>query len=269
MSAHGLSPSSALTRFQDAFAHALLTPGQPAPADIAPLVDAPAFAVYRNTVMKGCIDALQANYPAVTRLVGETWFRDAAAIFVRQSLPAEPMLVSYGAEFPRFLESFEPASELPYLPDVARLDRYWGEAHCAPDAAVLEPRILAGVSPDQLGTMALTPHPAARWAWFDALPIYTIWSRNRRDQVPEGEIAWRGEGALITRPSEAVQWIELGAADCAFMDACAAGKPLAEATLAALTVQENVDLTRLMATLLGSGAFRDMPNNFSMQGSHS
>ena len=31
----------------------------------------PAFAVYRNTVMKACIDALQANYPAVTRLVSE------------------------------------------------------------------------------------------------------------------------------------------------------------------------------------------------------
>ena len=29
-----------------------------------------AFAVYRNTVLKGCIDALQANYPTVGQLVG-------------------------------------------------------------------------------------------------------------------------------------------------------------------------------------------------------
>jgi hypothetical protein len=31
----------------------------------------PGFAVYRNTVLKGCIDALQANYPTVHALVGD------------------------------------------------------------------------------------------------------------------------------------------------------------------------------------------------------
>ena len=43
--------------------------------------------------MKGCIDALQANYPAVTRLVGEEWFRAAAAVYVRQAPPTNPMLL--------------------------------------------------------------------------------------------------------------------------------------------------------------------------------
>jgi hypothetical protein len=40
------------------------------------------FKVYRNTVLKGCVDALAANFPTVLRLVGEDWFRAAALIHV-------------------------------------------------------------------------------------------------------------------------------------------------------------------------------------------
>ena len=90
---------TALGRFQDAFAQALLAPDTVPAGEIATLTAQPAFAVYRNTVMKGCIDALQANYPAVTRLVGEEWFRAAAAVYVRESLPADATLLRYGANF--------------------------------------------------------------------------------------------------------------------------------------------------------------------------
>ena len=59
----------ALAAFQNTFAAALLAP-EPATVWSA-LARQPGFAVYRNTVMKGCIDALQANYPAVARIAGE------------------------------------------------------------------------------------------------------------------------------------------------------------------------------------------------------
>ena len=99
--------TSALARFQDGFARALLAPDA-AGAELAPEITAlarqPGFAVYRNTVMKGCIDALQANYPAAARLVGDEWFRAAAAIFVRANLPAQPTLAYYGEGFAQFLE---------------------------------------------------------------------------------------------------------------------------------------------------------------------
>jgi len=81
----------------------------------------------------GMTSALVANYPAVARLVGDVWFRAATAAFVRQGPPQHPMLVDYGAAFPDFLRTFEPAAELPYLPDVALLDRYWTEAYIAAD----------------------------------------------------------------------------------------------------------------------------------------
>ncbi|MGH6608906.1 MAG: DNA-binding domain-containing protein, partial [Burkholderiaceae bacterium] len=57
------------------------------------------------------------------------------------------------------------------------------------------------------------------------------------------------------RPHGAVQAIEVSAAACAFLDACAAGRPMMDAALAALEIDSAVDLSLLMATLLDAGAF--------------
>ncbi len=255
----GARASGSLQRFQDEFARALLAEDR-ASAGLAPgiahLAAQPAFAVYRNTVMKGCIDALQANYPSIARLVGDEWFRAAAAIYARESLPRHPTLADYGADFADFLAAFAPAAELPYLPGVARLDRFWTEAHTARDEAPLAAAAVARLAPDELGRTVLHPHASARWAWFDAQPIATIWRRNRYpDGADDGEIAWRGEGVLVVRPEAVVGHLALDAGTCAFLDACAAGRTLADAAAAALAASAATDLLRLMAQLLEAGAF--------------
>jgi Putative DNA-binding domain len=251
-----------LRAFQDEFAQALLAADSAAiPAtDLAALIAEPGFAVYRNTVMKGCVDALQANYPAVERLVGEEWLRAAAAVYARAELPSHPTLLDYGAGFAGFLQTFSPAAALPYLADVARLDRFWSEAHTARDEEPLEPAVIRQRSLDEFARVVLRPHAASRWAWFDALPIFTIWQRNRDaafDHEAAPQIAWTGEGALITRPHGAVQSTMLNAGGCALLDACVAGRPLPEAAEAALAADGNTNLTQLMSTLLKAGAFAD------------
>jgi hypothetical protein len=208
--------------------------------------------------MKACIDALQANYSAVARIVGDEWFRAAAAVYVREAPPADPTLLRYGADFAEFLARFAPAFELPYLPGVARLDRFWAEAHAAPDETTLDPAFIAGLAPETLAHTVLHPHPAARWAWFADAPIYTIWSRNRSGGDPEGDLVWRPEGALITRPHDAVVWSALDACGCAFLDACAAGRTLDLAARGALEAQPEADLAALMSILLECGTFSRM-----------
>jgi hypothetical protein len=248
----------ALARFQDAFAHALLAPGVTPAPDVAAFAAQPAFAVYRNTVAKGCIDALQSNYPVVARLVGEEWFRAAAAVYVREALPVDPTLLRYGSSFADFLARFGPAAEIPYLPGVAQLDRLWTEAHAAADEKALDPAAVACLTPEELAGVMLQTHAAARWAWFEEAPIYTIWTRNRADSVPDDNIEWRPEGALLVRPRDTVEWIALDAAGCAFLDACAAGRTLAGAAQEALQAQDDADISQLLATLLGVGAFGRM-----------
>ncbi len=256
--------TAGLRAYQDAFAEALLAPdGTPnASPLLVQLVAQPGFAVYRNTVMKGCIDALQANYPAVSRLVGDAWFRAAAALYVKGQLPAHPSLLDYGSDFADFLAAFEPAGALPYLPDVARVDRFWTEAHVAADAVPVGAEAVACLTPAQLGHAVLRPHPAARWAWFAEQPITTIWSRNRKPATEgddlaavEVELEWHAEGVLITRPHGRVEWLQLAAAGCAFLDACARGVTLTEAAMAALAVDPQADLALVMASTLGAGAY--------------
>ena len=268
MTPTGTPSPSPLAAFQDAFAAALAVPegrgggGLPGHPDLAALVAQPGFAVYRNTVTKGCVDALQANYPSIAGLVGEAWFRAAAVVHARAHPPLRPTLLDYGAGFAEFLAAFEPARELPYLPDVARLDRCWTEAHVARDEVPVAAAMLARLEPADLARTVLRPHASARWAWFDDQPIRSIWQRSR--EVAHGEavagdvnadIRWGGEGVLIVRPEAAVRWVPLQRADCAFLDVCAAGGTLAAAAGAALAVDAQADLSALIARLLDAGAF--------------
>jgi hypothetical protein len=217
----------------------------------------PGFRVYGNTVLGGAIDALEANYPAVVRLVGRDWFRAAAAQYAREAPPRDSRLMVYGEGFGDFLARFAPAADWPYLAGVAQLDRAWTEAHLAAQAPALDAHTLATLAPEQIGRARLAPHPAARWRWFDAMPIHTLWAAQRDpDAAPlPAELAWQGEGALITRPGDAVRACALSAAGCCFLDHCAAGATLADAAEQALAHAPDTDIAALLALLLRQGAF--------------
>jgi len=242
-----------LARFQQDFLHALYHPDD-APPGIAALAAQPGFAVYRNTVIKGCVDALQANFPAVARLTGQDWFRAAAARYARRAPPTAVALLDYGEDFADFLAAFEPARGLPYLPGVARLDRLWIAAHGAAAGEPLRADTLAGMPPDALGALSLPPHPAARWAWHADMPVYAIWHANRGGTAVAEDLPWRGDGALLTRPAGAVQWRAVGPGACAFLDACAVGLSLAEAARAAAQAEPDIDLAGLLSDLILAGA---------------
>ncbi|MBC7603427.1 MAG: putative DNA-binding domain-containing protein [Ramlibacter sp.] len=241
--------SNSLAGFQSSFVKSLFD--QDAEST---LTTQPAFAVYRNTVMSGCVDALQANFPSVARLVGVDWFRVAAATYARAQPPRDGRLLMYGETFADFLADFEPAREFPYLAGVARLDRLWIEAHTAEDAMAVDSAWLASLLPEQLGALRLRPHPATRWRVFDGLPIYSIWAPNRVGTDAMDDIVWQGEGALLTRPVDGVGWQALDHPSGTFLDACAEGRLLAEAAGAALDVRPDVDIAALLSRLLSAGA---------------
>lgn len=204
----------------------------------------PAFAVYRNTALRACVDALAANYPAVLRLVGDAWFRAVAADYARAHPPHDERLLLYGEQFPGFVHAAAAAHELPYLGEVAQLDRCWSEAHVAADAPVLHAQALAAIlekAPDALARLELVPHPAARWRWCAHAPAFTIWSRNRALQTSQVTPHWQAEGALLTRPAGAVQWQAASLAACILLERCADGVVLPEALRAALVAQPRAE----------------------------
>lgn len=242
-----------LGAFQDAFA-AALRGVRPADAAVARLAALPAFAVYRNTAAKACVDALAANFSTVRRLVGEDWFRAAAGAHAHAVLPVDARLLRYGHDFPQFLAAFPPAAELPYLPGVAELDQLWIECHAAADEPLLVPDAMAAVPREALAEAVVRPHAAARWRWFDGEPVGAIWRANRDGTETTVERLGHGDGTLLTRLDGGVGWQALDAGGCAFLSACAEGETLAESAARALACGTE-DLPALLAGLVRAGAF--------------
>lgn len=246
--------TGALGRFQDDFILAMHG-GEVHEGPVAALVRQPGFAVYRNTIVKGCIDALQANYPCIERLVGTEWFRAAAAVYVDRWPPLDSRLLGYGHDFADFLGGFEPARELLYLANVARLDRFWTEAHVAADEPLLDAAAIARLPARELVNLVLKPQAAARWIWFADQPAYTIWRVNREQAPIPDELAWTGEGALLVRLDGVVRWQALGASACVFLDACARGVSLEPAVTCSLDAHPDTDVGAMLSGLLSAGAF--------------
>ena len=156
-----------LSEVQAGFAAALLDPAAPVPAGIVGPGRRPAprrFAVYRNNVVSALGNAVAGSFPAVKRIVGEDFFRAMARAYVLAEPPTSPVLLDYGTTFPDFIARFAPAASLPYLPDVARIERRWREAYHAEDAEPLSPDGARRDSPKRRFPASLS-RCTRRFAW--------------------------------------------------------------------------------------------------------
>jgi len=208
------------------------------------------MAVYRNTVAKGRIDALAANYPTIVQMVGEAWFAAAASAFINDRPGDSPILLGYGEGFADWLSRFPPARAMPYLAPCARLDRAWTEAHLAADTPVLtvEAASRAGAS---LAGHAAGLHRSARLFWFDwTVPDLWLAHRYPDSQDLSVALAWRAktQGLLIYRREQVVVARRLNREEWVFLDACRLGRPLGVALMAAQS--DPVQGPRLFARLL-------------------
>lgn len=245
---------SELLDFQDAFVSALAG----SPLALSPWLASreageAGLSVYRNTVAKGCVDALAANFPTVLSMVGEDWFRAAAALFAREAPPTHAALLDYGQDFPSWLERFPPAGDLPYLAGIAHLDRLWTEALFAAEAPPLPGDAFAALAPDVLAQARVSLHPSVRFAAFDAgLPSLWVAARAGAEDLELGDTP---EGLLLARPGAAVTRRVVSPADIAFLAACRAGLSLAQAVGRAAEVQPEADVQTLFAALIADGVF--------------
>jgi hypothetical protein len=246
---------SELGLFQDAFVAALAGRGAAPIAAWLPDGEAePAgLSVYRNTIAKGCVDALAANFPTVASMVGDDWFRAAAALFARDTPPAGAALLAYGEAFPDWLAAFPPAADLPYLPAMARLDRMWTTALFAEEAESLTAEAFA-LAPDVLAGARPRLHPSLAFAEFDSgLP--KLWLAARQPDPGEMVLREDPQAILIARPQGTVTSRVLDRAGFAFLTAARDGASLGEAITAAAEADPTADLAALFAALIADGVF--------------
>lgn len=246
-----------LSAFQEAFCAALegrsgtLAPWLP--ADPEP----PGLSVYRNTVVKGSVDALAATHETVVRLVGEDWFRAAAIAYVRASPPTQPSLLAYGCDFAEWLAAFPPAQDAPYLAGIAGLDRLWQDAYFAAEAEPLGPEAFAGLTEADLARLSARLHPSVGLAAFDQ-NLVSLWlAHHGSDEALEGfELIDAPEQALVVRRGLEVEVRRIDGAAHAFLAACAAGESLTAAAERALAADPAADFPQIIGLTLAAGAFR-------------
>lgn len=208
------------------------------------------FAVYRNNVLMGLANGLGEAFPVVKRLVGDAFFRAMAAEFAATHPPGGPMLFAWGAAFPGFLEVFPPVAELPYLPDVARLERAWTEAYHAADETPVGPEAVQAEGAD-LGEVRLRLIGSTRVVTSD-FPIVAIWQANQ-EGATETELPAAGETALIARPGADGGLWSLSSGIAAFTLALLAGRPLGAAAETGLTAEPGFDVAGAIGGLFGLG----------------
>ncbi len=235
------------------FAAALLDVERPPPAGLRAADTTERFAVYRNNVVSGLIRALASGFPATEAIVGAEFFAAMAAIYVRASPPASPVLLDYGATLPEFLAGFEPVAELPYLADVARLELGYTRAFHAADAAPLPPGRLNDIAARRLGALRLALHPSAQ-ILRSAYPVADIWAMNT-GRAPLREIDdWSAQDILLLRPHHDVAAMMLAPGEAEFLRQLQAGATLEQAAIVALADAGGFDLAAALAALGLRGA---------------
>jgi hypothetical protein len=230
-----------LIEFQRLFAAALAEPAT------GPM------AVYRNTVFHGAVEALGANFPVTRLIVGADMFEAIAVDFASDCPPRRPVLALYGERFADWMETQPWVADLPYLPDVARIERLHVESLMSADAKPLaadEARNLC--RHDDFG---LELHPAVRFSWF-LTPAMTIWLAHQ--QPDESELApdWIAEGCLFARPTPFLAHaLPIGRAAHRMLFGIRLGESVDQAMSAVARLYPAEDCTALLASLVNLGVF--------------
>lgn len=212
--------------------------------------------VYRNNVVTACADAVVKGFSTVERLVGGEFMRATAVAFVKAHPPQSPVLALYGDGFPDFLKTFPPAQQLPYLADIARLDRAWSESFFALNAKPLQPQDIADLNEADLAKLSPGLHPSARMV-ISRWNTHHIWKANKLDveiktglkleEVPTAAVTWFGPEGVADRA--------LNESEHALLQAIQTGASLGTAIARGEAVDAQNDLPAFFSEMLARGIF--------------
>jgi hypothetical protein len=243
---------------QKEFGAAILDARKPVPEGLVGPDGRPSskrFAVYRNNVVVGLIEALRHAYPAVERIVGEEFFKAMAAAFVVVHPPRSPIMLEYGEGFAEFIGAFEPARSLTYLSDVARIERAWTESYHAREAQPFDVSELAVLPAQKFNDLRFAVHPSLRIVQ-SKLPALSIWHMNTEGGTPGAiDLASGGQDTMIVRPNAEVEVRLMPAGGAAFLQQLLLDRTVTEALREAVADCETFDLAGNLSGLFEAGVF--------------
>jgi hypothetical protein len=214
--------------------------------------------VYRNNTQLGLTEALRDGYPVVNKLVGTEFFNQLARSYIRRYPPKAGCLLCYGGGFAEFIQDYQPANGLPYLPDVARLEWLWHEAFHEADAFALDMAKLATMAPEAYDKLGFVLHPSARFLASD-FPILKIWQANQEGYESDGRINLDEGGCrlLVYRPQLEVVIIPLDETDYLFLTLLDRKQTLTQAVEHVLSLVPKFNVQTVLKHWIGNGLITD------------
>ena len=243
---------------QQTFAEALLAPQATCPEGVFSSNGAePAsrFAVYRNNVHSALINALAAAYPVARQLVGDEFFRAMAGLYAQAHPPTSPLISEYGGTFADFIQGFEPAWSVPYLADVARLERLRVRAYHAADCLVLDQHsVLRQLQRcAQLGQLRVGLHPSLA-TLESSYAVVSVWAAHQADGAIASLNPWHAQGGLVLRQGLVVKVFAIDRGSVTFINRLNQGAGLEMAIADALKASDEFDLHLCLTLLISHDA---------------
>jgi hypothetical protein len=174
--------------------------------------------------------------------------------FVTAQPPKNGWLSAYGKGFPDFIASYQPAWNLNYLPDVARIE--WARVHAAnaPESPGLDLKALVGMDSDVVEELLLNLHGAATLVC-SRFPVFDIWQAHQHagdNELPAIDLLRGTENVLISRLSV----LEVGVAllssgDAAMLATLGANSSFGSACRVAVLAEPDYDLGTRLGHLVG------------------
>ena len=162
--------------------------------------------IYRDGYLIRLADAIENDYAAVKRILGDGPFASLCSRYLAAFPPSSHDIGRAGAHLPEYLETDALTPDLPFLPDLARFEWAMAEAVVAPDSPACERATLVELAPEILLDLVIVPRPGSaviRSEW----PLGDLWAcRDKEDSEVSVDVIDRPSRLLVFRDGLSVQW---------------------------------------------------------------
>lgn len=120
------------------------------------------LSIYRNAYRSRLVEALQSNYPALAKLLGDVEFDALGTAYVREHDSHSPNIRYYGDTLPQFLTTHAKYRAAPLLADLGHWEWAMTEVFDAANASPIRADALSRVSPGYWSELRFEWHPSVR-----------------------------------------------------------------------------------------------------------
>jgi hypothetical protein len=180
--------------------------------------------VYAHGYFARLTEALSLEHAAIARILGPEAFAALVVRYVSVFPPRSFDLARAGDRFVRFLEFDSLTLELPFLPDLARLEEAASACFTAADAKPIAWSVLSALEPEAISEMvfSLTPGVAViASSW----PVADLWMLRFEtdDETASLPVEGRPQTALVWRHEERVRVADISPDEASLVEAARMG----------------------------------------------